>query len=599
MEMAGRSVRFLQDLVSPADDVRVWQEQLIRAALRILVVVGPLAAIAGSVYDYLQGVYWTIPLYWLAYGVMVAIAFWRRVPYAWQVVVLMGLVFGLAIMDFVSDGRQGNGRVFLLVLPFLASVFLGLHEAMLSVALVPITMLVMGWALSTGRLPAAQPAGGAELVGWVTDAVILTMVSAFIVIAQNQIVPRLVAALAESRDLAGQLAEQRNLLEAQVVERTAALSERNIQLQTAAQVARDAAAVQDVGSLLNEVVHLVSDRFGFYHTGVFLLDQRSGFAVLRAASSEGGQRMLARAHKLKLGVGLVGHAAAHAQHRVALDVGADNVYFDNPDLPETRSEIALPLQARGETIGVLDVQSREEGAFDEEDVVVLQALADQIAVAIANARLFEQLQESLEAERRAYGQLSVVDWQRLSRRQPQLERRYDPGGVLAGDGEWREEMARAVQDNAAVSGEVEGMLTLAVPLRLRGQVIGVLDAYKPQEAGGWTEDETALLQTLVDQLGIALDSARLYQETQRRASREHAIRQITEKMRRTVDVETILQDTVTELAKALGAPRAYIRLGTEEQLQATAMEAEAEPAPGARPRPSEGRLELDGSVGDG
>jgi GAF domain-containing protein len=599
METADRNVRFFQHLISPLEDVRVWQEQLIRSTLRILVVIGPLAAIAGSIYDYSQGVYWPIPVYWLAYGVLVVITFWRQVPHSWQVAVIMCLVYGLAIMDFVSDGRQGNGRVFLLVMPFMASVFLGLQEGMLSVALVPITMLGMGWALSTGRIPTAQPADPTDLVGWVTDAVIMTMVGAFIVIAQNQIVPRLVSALAESRDLAGQLAEQRSQLEAQVLARTADLGERNIQLRTAAQVARDAAVLQDVESLLDEVVHLVSDRFGFYHTGIFLLDKQNGFAVLRAASSEGGQCMLARAHKLKLGVGLVGHVAAHGHHRIALDVDADSVYFDNPDLPETRSEIALPLQARGEIIGVLDVQRRKTGAFDEEDVVVLQTLADQIAVAIANAHLFDQLQQSLEAERRAYGQLSLVDWQRLSRTRPQLERRYDPGGVLVDDGEWREEMRRAVQDGAVVSGELDSMFTLAVPLRVRGQVIGVLDAHKPKEAGGWTEDETALLQTLVDQLGIALDSARLYQETQRRASREQAIRQITEKMRRTVDVETILQSTVAELAKALGAPRAYVRLGTDEQLHGETMEEDQAQTPNTSPRPPRVWPDLEERVGHG
>jgi GAF domain-containing protein len=572
METAERSVRFLPHLISPIEDVRVWQEQLIQAALRILVVIGPLAAIAGSIYDYAQGVYWPIPTYWLAYGILVVITFWRRVPYSWQVVVIMGLVYGLAIMDFVSDGRQGNGRVFLLVMPFLSSIFLGLQEGMLSVALVPITMLGMGWAVSSGRLPAAQPAGSTALIGWVTDAVVMTMVSGFIVIAQNQIVPRLIGALTESRELAGQLAEQRGRLEAQVAERTAALGERNIQLRTAAQVARDAALLQDVESLLGEVVDLISDRFGFYHTGIFLLDPQHATVVLRAASSEGGQRLLNRGYRLELGVGLVGHVAASGHHRIAWDAGADGVYLDNPDLPETRSEIALPLQAGEEIIGVLDVQSDEAGAFTEEDVVILQTLADQIAVAIANARLFEQLQQSLEAEQRAYGQLSLVDWHRLSRSRSQLEQRYDPRGVLADDGAWRQGMRRALEEGTLVSGQVDSMFTLAVPLRVRGQVIGVMDAYKPKEAGDWTGDETTLLQTLVEQLGIALDSARLYQETQRRASREQAIRQITENMRRTVDVEAILQSTVTELAKALDAPRVYVRLGTEEPLRSRGAE---------------------------
>ncbi|MCL7451693.1 MAG: GAF domain-containing protein [Anaerolineae bacterium] len=599
MDKTDQDLRDFQPLISPLEDVRVWQDRLIRAALRILVVAGPLAAIAGSVYDFSQGVYWSIPLYWLAYGIMAVIAFWRRVPYSWQVAVIMCLVYGLAIMDFVSDGRQGNGRVFLLVLPFMASVFLGLQEAILSVTLVPVTMLGMGWALSTGRIPTAQPAGSTNVIGWVTDAVVMTMVSAFIVVAQNEIVPRLVGALGETRSLATQLEEQRRHLEAEVIKRTADLAQRNIQLRTAAQVAREAVVLQDVDTLLDEVAHLVSDRFGFYHSGIFLLDKQSGFAVLCAASSEGGQRMLARAHKLKLGVGLVGHVAAHGEHRIALDVGTDSVYFDNPDLPETRSEIALPLQARGEIIGVLDVQSREAGAFGQEDVVVLQVLADQIAVAIANARLFEQLQQSLEAERRAYGRLSLADWQRLSRARHQLAQRYDPQGILAGDGEWREEMDSAVQHGTPVSGELDGMSTLAMPLQVRGQVIGVLDAYKPKDAGGWTGDEVALLQTLVDQLGIALESARLYQETQRRASREQAIRQITENMRRSVDIETILQSTVTELAKALGAPRAYVRLGTEEQLRGRAPVVAPEPATEDTPQhPGGGSPDSDGSKAD-
>jgi GAF domain-containing protein len=568
IEMADQDLGSLRHGVTALEDVRAWQEQLIRTILRALIVVGPLAAIAASIHDYSQGVYWPIPLYWLVYGILVVLTYWRQVPSSWQVSVIMGLVYGLAIIDFVSDGRQGNGRVFLLLIPFLASVFFGLHEGILSAALVPITMLGMGWALSTGRIPLAQPAGPTGLIGWGTDAVIMSMVGALIVVAQNVIVPRLIRALAEGRDLARQLGEQRDQSEAQASRRTADLARRSIQLQTAAQVARDAVAVQDVESLLDEVVDLISERFGFYHTGIFLLDRRSGSAVLRAASSEGGQRMLARSHQIMPGVGLVGYVTSHGQPRVALDVGTGDVYFDDPDLPQTRSEIAVPLQARGETIGVLDVQSREAEAFGEEDVLVLQTLADQVALAIANARLFEQLQASLEAERRAHGQLGLVDWQRLNRTRAQLEQCYDPQGRLPDPSERREEVDRAVQDGAVVPGELDGMPNLAVPLKVRGQVIGVLDAYKPQETGSWTEDEIALLQTLVDQLGIALDSARLYEETQRRAAREQAIRQITEKMRRSVDVETILQSTVVQLSKVLGASRAYVRLGTEGQLRA-------------------------------
>jgi len=176
--------------------------------------------------------------------------------------------------------------------------------------------------------------------------------------------------VAQLEDLVGSL-EQR------VAERTHDLERRAVQMDAAAQVAREAAAIRDVGQLLDATSRLISDRFGFYHAGIFLLDEVREYAVLRAASSIGGRRMLARRHKLKVGeVGIVGHAAGRGEPRIALDVGEDAVFFDNPDLPRTRSEMALPLKVRGQVIGVLDVQSTEEAAFSEDDVAILQTMAD-------------------------------------------------------------------------------------------------------------------------------------------------------------------------------------------------------------------------------
>jgi nitrate/nitrite-specific signal transduction histidine kinase len=161
-----------------------------------------------------------------------------------------------------------------------------------------------------------------------------------------------------------QLRELMEDLEQRVADRTRDLERRAVQLQAAAEVARDATAIHDVDELLDETMHLISERFGFYHAGVFMLGDARQYAVLRAASSEGGRRMLERGHKLEVGkVGIVGYVADSGHPRVALDVGEDAVFFDNPDLPRTRSEMALPLRVRGEVIGVLDVQSTEAAAF--------------------------------------------------------------------------------------------------------------------------------------------------------------------------------------------------------------------------------------------
>lgn len=186
-------------------------------------------------------------------------------------------------------------------------------------------------------------------------------------------------------------------LDRRVAERTADLERRTIQLKTAAAVARDATAIIDVDHLLRETVEFISERFGFYHAGVFLLDEKKEYAVLRAASSEGGHRMLERGHQLPVGrVGIVGYVAGSGKSRIALDVGKDSVHFVNPDLPETRSEMALPLISRGEIIGVLDVQSVREAVFTEEDLAALQTMADQLANAIENARLYEEANRHVE-----------------------------------------------------------------------------------------------------------------------------------------------------------------------------------------------------------
>jgi GAF domain-containing protein/HAMP domain-containing protein len=372
----------------------------------------------------------------------------------------------------------------------------------------------------------------------------------------------------DRRDEVGQLASAFNRmarelqdLYQQLTDRTQDLVRRTRYLEATNVIARDAVTELNLQRLLTRVASLISNQFGFYHTGIFLLDPSGQWAVLQAASSEGGLRMLARAHRLKVGeVGIVGHVTRHGEPRIALDVGDDAVYFDNPDLPDTRSEMALPLRTRGEIIGALDVQSREPGAFSEEDVAVLQTLADQVAVAISNARLFQQVQESLEAERRAYGELSREAWQELLRAQPDLGYVRDAHGLAPIHGQWQPEIEMALRTGETVLG-MDGATNVVVPIQVHGRVIGVVDAHKSAGSEGWTAEQVELLETLSDRLGMALDSARLYQDTQRRAAEDRLVGEITARVRETLDVDTVLRTAVQEMGKTLGIPRVEIRLG--------------------------------------
>ena len=352
-------------------------------------------------------------------------------------------------------------------------------------------------------------------------------------------------------------------------ERTEVLERRTRYMQATVTVARSAASMLEVQKLLTRVVNLVSEQFGFYHAGLFLLDRSREWAVLQAASSEGGKRMLARDHRLRVGAqGTVGYVTEHGEARIALDVGVDAVFFDNPDLPNTHSAVTLPLRARGEIIGALDVQSGEPEAFTEEEASVLQALADQVALAISNARLYTQAQESLEAERRAYGEMVREAWAEFLQLRPELAYRGDAWGITSAEEDgWRPETRRAWQEAAVTvhQDERSGKVSLAVPIQASGRVIGVIDTHKPAEAGDWSREEIRLVENLAEQLSVALESARFYEDIQRRAARERLTREITDHIRQASDMEALIKTTVQEITDVLQASSTFVKLHPPEE----------------------------------
>ncbi len=357
------------------------------------------------------------------------------------------------------------------------------------------------------------------------------------------------------RDLIGGLEER-------VAERTQALERRAVQLQAAGDVGSTAARLRDLNELMRQVTRLISQRFGFYHVGIFLLDDHNEYAVLRASNSEGGQKMLSRDHKLRVGeVGIVGYVTGTGKARIALNVGQDAEYFTNPDLPLTQSEMALPLIAGGKILGALDIQSTESSAFTEDDVTTLKVLADQIAVAIENARLFTENQSALETARRAYGETSLKGWQQLIKGK-QAEIGYvslseDRVSPIAGESSM--EFHQAIESGEVVLSDQDR--TLHMPIKVRGQSIGAIRMDKKQNGERWTSDDVTMANTLAEQLGNALESARLYADISQRAERESIISDIASKIGASIQIDTILRTSVEELGRALPDSEVIIQMG--------------------------------------
>ena len=355
--------------------------------------------------------------------------------------------------------------------------------------------------------------------------------------------------------LMGRLVNANDITEQKkITERLQEISSQNelraMRLNAISDISQAISQIRDLKTLLPIVTRQISQKFDFYHVGIFLLSHDGRFAELIAANSEGGKRMLKRGHRLAIGqVGVVGKVAQDGTPRVALDVGQDAVYFDNPDLPETHSEMALPLKLGVETIGVLDVQSKRKNIFSEEDTEVFLSLANQVAIAIDNARQVEATHAALEEARSLTQDYVREAWTALARQQSQLGYRFANDSVLPLD--------EAPADN-------NDRQAFEYPVQLRGETIGVIKVrMSADDVTELTESDKALLEAVGERAGLALESARLLDDAHRRAAREQAIGEVAATISSSTNMETILRNAVQELGQRMGGAEVVLKLGVE------------------------------------
>jgi GAF domain-containing protein len=307
---------------------------------------------------------------------------------------------------------------------------------------------------------------------------------------------------------------------------------------------------------------VISEQFDIYHTGIFLLDDSREFAILRAANSEGGKKMLAREHRLAVGqIGIVGFVTATGQPRIALDVGADAVFFDNPDLPNTHSEIALPLRYAGVVLGALDVQSTESNAFAQNDIEILILLADQVATAIMNTLTLEEARNTVSKFQSSFDNKTHESWKVMQSRSLGLGFQLTGSTIKPLDAplEGKHIRQALTQNKAVLSNEDGAASSFAIPIRLRGQIIGVINL-RTNNNYKLTIDDTDIAEAVTERLSLAIETATLLQATQRRADIERLTTNISSKISSSTRFETILQTAAQELSTALGGSDVLIQI---------------------------------------
>jgi GAF domain-containing protein len=366
-------------------------------------------------------------------------------------------------------------------------------------------------------------------------------------------------AVTESEERGLALVAQRNDLEAQIMSQSQ-------RLQATMAVARAIAGMRGLDALLDDIVRLMRETFHYYHVQIFLVDEERHYAVLHKSTGRVGQQLLAQGHRLPVGsLSVIGQVTAGGQPVIARDTDTDTTHRRNELLPNTRAEMAIPLSIGREVIGALDLQSLEADAFTPDEIPTLRALADQLAVAIQNARLFEQAESSLRELRELGQEVTQQSWAEFLSEVREMGRRQiygpEPGLISA----HREEVIRQVMASGGVlfSDSTDGrMCFLAAPIAVRDQIVGVIGV-EPSERHEWTQGDIRLIQAVAERAALAVENARLYVQSRRAVERERLIGDMVTKMQHAPSLNLLLQSVTTELARALGTDNVYAELSVE------------------------------------
>ena len=490
----------------------------------------------------------------------------RKGHVQWAAGLLVSMMWvALLAISWNLGGVRDASYAALIVTVAMAGLLFGGRESLIVAALSVLAGLALADAEQRGMLP-VDPDTPFDVV-FSYSAIFLLMVS--LVHASSRGYRYLLTQMQETeRDVRArnwELQQMRNSLEERVAQRTADLERRSRYLEAAAQVAYVAGEYTDIEKLVRESVDLIQEQFDLYYVGLFIVDPTGEWAVLRAGTGEAGKRMLQREHRIRVGEGMIGWSVEHGESRFAQQAEVDRVRMATPELPETRAEAALPLRARGRVVGAVTVQSTESDFFDQPTITVLQTMADLVAIAINNAELFAENERALAAVRRAYGEISAEAWEELLRGRGRWGYRYVGERVFPVEGDWAVETTRAIQEAEPVHYQDESEAMLALPIQVGRKVVGAISFRRDLGDGDWEEAQVDLLQSLTDRLGQALDSARLLNESRRRAAREERINQIAAILANAVDVETMLRATVRELGNMPGVREASVHMDVSDQ----------------------------------
>lgn len=525
-----------------AFDYKSWRNGFILIILRLACVLG-LGLLAFSLPNATSN---DLVLFISLYSVLFLVTIFPA-PYTARATVLLLMIYAIGTNAILAWGPWLDGNVFFVALIILSGLLFDQRIDILAVFISIFTFATIGIMQQLGKYQFSAPGVPTTTpLDWIAYTVNFSVLSVILVIAIALFKNEFARIVGQTQSMFQTLIAERTQLENRVRERTEELEVQTNQLRTSTTVARTIAEIQDVSTLLGAVTDQISEKFEYYHVGLYILDEQKKIAFLQAASSTIGKQLLGQGFRVESDRrNALNKVVELNRAEITSDIEDPN-FIRDPNFPITRSRMMLPLAVRGSVIGVLDLHSDQPKAFGSQDAEILQTLADLAAISFDNARLLNETKNLVNQLEVNTSFQTRKTWLKLTTRQKPAYQ-YTPAGV------------RPLFSKDKVN--IEGML---VPLVLYGETIGTIKLKRKGGISEWSDRERLLVEKIADQVALALENSRLVEEAQKSALRDQMIANISTRVRETLDVESVIRTAATELRRVFDLKEAEINIGPHQ-----------------------------------
>jgi GAF domain-containing protein len=542
----------------------------IKPVLWLMCILTLAGAIAVLISNFHTGYWYLILLAIIFCAWMVISTFVQSIPYRAQAIGLLAILYLYSTYALVSANPVLDGKI--LLAGFILAVFFfeGVRAGVYSGILAAVTVLVYSGLTVSSQFNLSSNIASTNLPGLVTTTVFflisdlaITSITAFftrnleIELGRHSLVHADLTAKVDQMESSFQKISSDYQRSEEVI---------NSFDQFASQFASDITPEITIQKAINAL----KDQFDLYFVGAFEKDERGEFAVLKAGTGQEGNNLVSRNFRLKLSdMGIVSHSFNKAEFQLSPNTREDLNFLQNPLLPSTLSELVIPMVYDEKVIGVIDLQSSKVNAFSPEEIKILHTLTDQIALIYQKANISQQLKKVQGEFETTYKQFTQRAWRTHLR---QAKRKFSyrfRANNLEREAPQSKELLKAMADdkpvvvhNETLAGGPTQSTILAVPIRLRGEVIGAMDL--KIGAGQIPSDLEPLIETICNRLAVALENARLIEEIQTKADREHRVSEISNQIRSSPNVEKVLRTAAAQIGQTLGASEVLIHLHSDQ-----------------------------------